>query len=290
MKRLALIFLVVAIFATVSLGATEVSLSGNFEYGLITNRKDCITETMAESETTISALVSEFVTLGTTFIINPDTAVLDDLSVTADVGAWFELPIGYVVMVSAFGSAENDIDGLSILHFDFDFEFDPAKKQIYAGIVATPIPISIGCYYDSNGSDIGDSLVGGSLGFFMDPIAISGGAEYDLLDKNYSYDASASIGLDTICFGASLDGSKESAIDAVFLDFDVVNIGGLDIVFNVNLEEEKQLRGTDVSAYITINVINFRLGHLFTEFGEGDENAPAAPPNGGVYAKVEVSY
>ena len=176
------------------------------------------------------------------------------------------------------------------MRLDLDFDFDPAKKQIYTGAVASLGPMSIEGFYDSNGVDMGDGLVGSGLGVTAGPAEFGAEVEYDLLEKSYSYEGDAYVTFAPVGAGISLEGSKASNVELVCVDLDVIDYAGLDLAFTINQEEAEILRGIDVSAYVSVDVVDFRVGYLSTEFGEGDENAPAAPQNGGVYAVVEVSY
>lgn len=124
---------------------------------------------------------------------------------------------------------------------------------------------------------------------------LDGGFDYnfDPAQKFWNYDVGGSYALlKNLKLGGSVVGNQDlnlKCIDA-FADFTLGKVGAdFDILFSADKTKDV-FQGLDVSAFYANDWVHIRVGWLFTENGAPDINAPELFTDGGVYAKVKVSY
>lgn len=123
---------------------------------------------------------------------------------------------------------------------------------------------------------------------------LAGGVDHNLVGRDifWDYDLAANYTLGIFKFGGGVTGNQGVKLDAVkaFVDLAYEKIGAdFDILFSADAAKDV-FQGLDVSAFYANDWLHVRVGWLFTENGAPDINAPELLTDGGVYAKVKVSY
>ena len=122
-------------------------------------------------------------------------------------------------------------------------------------------------------------------------IDLAGGVDYDG-DILADYAVGASVGFSVFTIGGSVAGNQDIPMTDVkaFLDIATGDIGAdVDLLLSADAEKEV-FQGAEFSAFWNPGPLELRVGYLLTTLGAGDVNAPEVFDDGGVYAKVKISY
>jgi len=136
-------------------------------------------------------------------------------------------------------------------------------------------------------------------GIFLEvgPLRFDANGEYNVNleaeEKFWEYDIAATYSISGFVFGSKIYGEKELELrkNKSWVDFAYENLG-----FNVTTcvlidPKQENFEGAEFSVFYKPAPFEFTVGYLLTDCGaEIAEVAPSEPENGGVYAKVKVSY
>jgi len=125
-------------------------------------------------------------------------------------------------------------------------------------------------------------------------IDVDGEVDYDLPVKEvfWEYEIGASVPVSIFTFGGKLGGDKDVKLGNLKAYVDIVyETVGADIDFKFSADEAKDaFQGAEFSVFFDIGPLACRVGYMWTEHGEPDENTPAALTDGGFFAKAKISY
>ena len=167
--------------------------------------------------------------------------------------------------------------------------------------------LAVGIYaVDISGSTAAAGIQGdGSQKIYLDqtavlvvgPVEFDGLIGYDIdmeLDDNFwEYELAAKYAISNFVFGTKIYGEKDLELrkNKSWIDFAYEDFG-----FNVTTctlldPEQEDWQGAEFSVSYKPEPFEFTVGYLLTDCAaEIAEVAPGEPENGGVYAKVKVSY
>ena len=111
-------------------------------------------------------------------------------------------------------------------------------------------------------------------------------------EKTWEYEVGASYTFLIFKVGSSLAGEKDLHFDEIKAYVDIASgpVGGdVDVLFSAD-QDNDPFQGADISAFWKPGPAEIRIGYLYTEVGDGGSNAPEELTDGGIYAKIKVSY
>jgi len=134
-----------------------------------------------------------------------------------------------------------------------------------------------------------------SIGIDALTIDLSGGYDIDLEleEKAWDYEVGASYSLAYFTFSSSICGEKDLELNenSSAIDFAYGDVGANVTVLLSFDETVDQFQGAEFYAFYKPGPVEVTVGYLFTDDGaEVAGEAPDEPLNGGLYAKLKVSY
>ena len=129
---------------------------------------------------------------------------------------------------------------------------------------------------------------------------LNGGLDYDSMiiesinvgHVSPDYEIGAKVGFSIFTVGGSITGDEAVSLKDVkaFLDIAVGDVGG-DIDIKLSADPENEIfQGAEFSAFWNPGPLELRAGYFLTSSGVGEINVPEVFDDGGIYAKIKISY
>jgi hypothetical protein len=245
-------------------------------------------------------------------------------SLTTDVGAFFDLPIGLenTAGMDSLYSREFEVTGHTWESTQIETGIDPLawKFAIDAGMVTVDIGLGFG-EGDEALNDIGFVVtvpeVGpasleafylaqdnadykGVLGIdaqatdLMDMIGVAAGFAYDTVAEIWKYGIGASVAYMGATVGAGIRGMDGATLDDIWVDADY-SFGDFGVTAAFALSESQaggdgiEFLGVDLSAYVSVEDATWRVGYVITDWAYTYGGA-AMGPEGGLYVVCDIDF
>jgi len=325
MKKLGIMLaaVVMLIAFAVPAMASDVSISGEFDYSAITPFDAAkAAEGFGNYYFDMIFDVDEYNEVLIEFwgdLPQGSAANLGYFQLTTDVGSAFDLPIGVKTKagITSIYSSKFEVSGYAYeravrpavdpICFVAALDFDMATLDVGVGygqggeanndigfllVLPEVGPATVEAYYMANDNADFKGWVGGNAKADLGMASVAGMFAYDMVDEVWAYGVGASAGVDIATIGVSLNGNDADALNQVGIDVDAKLTDMYGVTGTVGLsfaEADEAFQGADISAYVTPGGATWRVGYIITEnnYAYGSN---VAVLDGGFYISAGIDF